>query len=290
MKYWDTVTERLPEGKIEWPDGKRLAVLVAFDYQSEMGKWEFPDGTPNYSQITEASYGGRVGIWRILDILDRQGVHATFNTCGMTAEAYPETARAIVERGHEIAGHTYDHLLQWTLSEEDERESIRKTVETIKRITGVRVKGWRCPIVQPSPNTLRLLCEEGFIWDSNFLNYDKPYMLEIGDKELVEIPYTFSTDDFPFIYGSVIQENGGFPGARNIPRHLFEMLKDEFDVLYKESATDPKMFIFQSHPLIVGRAHRSKYFEMILSYIKQHDGIWFATLSEVAEWWLKHYK
>src|SRR3990172_7376932 len=108
MKYWDTITERLP-GKIQWPEGKRLAVLIAFDYQSEVGKKVFPDGTPNYGQITEASYGGRVVIWRLLDILDRQGIKATFNVCGMTAELYPESAKAIVDRGHEIAGHTYDH-------------------------------------------------------------------------------------------------------------------------------------------------------------------------------------
>ena len=82
MKYWDHITERLPQEPIRWPDGARIAVLSLFDYQAEVGEWTFPDGTPNYGQITEASYGGRVGIWRLLDILDRRGIKATFDKLG----------------------------------------------------------------------------------------------------------------------------------------------------------------------------------------------------------------
>ncbi|MFQ5913437.1 MAG: polysaccharide deacetylase family protein [Nitrospinota bacterium] len=290
MQYWDYVQEKLPTGKIQWPEGKRIAILVCFDYQSEVGNWSFPDGTPNYGQLTEASYGGRVGIWRILDILDRQGVKATFNVCGVTAERYPESAKAIVDRGHEIGGHAYHHELQWKLAEKEETEVIRKSIDAIQRITGERIVGWRCPLVQPSQNTLRILCDEGFVWDSDFLNYDLPYMLTIGDKELVEIPYTFSTDDFPFLIGSVSHEAGGFPTARNTPADLYGMWKDEFDVLYAESEADPKMFIFQNHPFVMGRAHRAKYFEMFLSYIKGHEDVWFARCIDVADWWLKRYR
>jgi len=290
MKYWDYITERLPKQPIQWPKGARIAVCVAFDYQAEVGDtWVFPDGTPNYGQITEASYGGRVGIWRILDILDKHQIKGTFNTCGMTAELYPESARAIVERGHEIAGHTYTHKAQWTLPLEEEVQEVRKTVATIKNLTGAQIVGWRCPVVQPSKNTLKILCDEGFVWDSDFLNYDWPYMLDIGGKSLVEIPYTFSTDDFPFIYGAVRQEVGGFPGPRQTPTALYQMLRDEFDVLYAESAKTPKMFIFQSHPLIVGRAHRALHFDRLLEYIKGFPGVWFARLNDVAQWWLKNY-
>ena len=289
MKYWDYITERLPQEPVRWPNGARIAVLTLFDYQAEVGDWTFPDGTPNYGQITEASYGGRVGIWRLLDILDRHGIKATFNTCGMTAELYPDSVRAIVERGHEIAGHTYSHGPQWKLSLEEEVDEVRKTVASIQRITGARIVGWRCPVVQPSKHTLKILCDEGFLWDGDFLNYDLPYMLDIGDKSLVEIPYTFSTDDFPFIYGAVKQEVGGFPGPRQTPSALYQLWKDEFDVLYAESAAKPKMFAFQQHPLIAGRAHRSLYYDRILEYIKRHEGVWFARCTDVARWWLEHY-
>lgn len=290
MRYWDSIEERLPTGRIEWPNGARLAVLVAFDYQAEVGDWFLPDGSAHYGQITEASYGGRVGIWRLLDILEKHGVRATFNTCGITAERYPESARAIVAGGHEIAGHTYSHRAQWTLSEDEEREEIRRTVATIGELTGERIVGWRCPVVQPSPNTLRLLVEEGFAWDGNFLNYDLPYMLDVpGAGSLVEIPYTFSTDDFPFIYGAVDQAVGGFPGPRNTMADLHQIQKDEFDVLYAESARAPRMFVFQNHPLIVGRAHRAVYFDRLLEHMKSHDGVWFARFDEVAAWWRERY-
>jgi peptidoglycan-N-acetylglucosamine deacetylase len=284
MKYWDTITDRLPVEPIRWPNGARIAVLSLFDYQAEVGVWQFPDGTPNYGQITELSYGGRVGIWRLLNILDKHGVKATFNTCGMTAELHPASVRAIVDRGHEIAGHTYSHRAQWKLPYDEEVQEVRKTVDVIKKLTGARIVGWRCPIVQPSPNTLRILTEEGFVWDGDFLNYDLPYMLDIGDKKLVQIPYTFSTDDLPFIYGS-----GNLPSPRQTPWNLFRLCKEEFDVLYAESATSPKMFCFQTHPEVMGRAHRSIYYDQLLEYIKGHDGVWFATCNEVAQWWLKHY-
>lgn len=289
MRYWANITERLPKEPIRWPNGARIAVLSLFDYQAEAGVWEFPDGTPNYGQLTELSYGGRVGIWRLLDILDKHGVKATFNVCGVTARDYPKSAIAIVERGHEIAGHTHTHRIQYNLPYEDEVWEVRQTVETIKNVTGARIVGWRCPIVQPSRNTLGILADEGFLWDGNFLNYDLPYMLDIGDKKLVEIPYTFSTDDFPFIYGAVRQDFGGFPGPRQTPSALFHLLKDEFDVLYAESAERPKMFCFQTHPEVMGRAHRSLYFDRLLEHIKGHEGVWFARCSEVAQWWLQHY-
>ena len=290
MKYWDYITERLPVGKIEWPEGKRIAVLVLFDYQAEVEEsFVFPDGTPHYGQITEASYGGRVGIWRLLDILDRHNIKATFNVCGITAERYPESARAIVERGHEIAGHTYDHSRAWELKFDEETENIRKTVAVIKDITGARIVGWRCPVVQPSPNTFKILADEGFIWDSNFLNYDLPYMLDIGDKSLVEIPYTFSTDDFPFIYGNLNVAAGGFPAPRNTMADLYQIWLDEFNVLYAESGKSPKMFAFQNHPLIMGRAHRSLYFDRFLAYLRTFADVWFARCSDVAKWWFEHY-
>jgi peptidoglycan/xylan/chitin deacetylase (PgdA/CDA1 family) len=294
MTYWDYVSERLPPAKIKWPNGARMAVCVLFDYQAEMGTtYKVANGDPNYAQITEASYGGRVAIWRLLDILDRHDVKASFNTCGVTAEHYPESARAIVERGHEIAGHAYNHELQWELSAADEADIIRKTVASIKRITGERIVGWRCPRVEPSPHTLRILADEGFVWDGDFLNYDLPYMLDIktrkGRKSMVEIPYTFSTDDYPFVYGTANRSVGGFPSFRNSYKDLYQILRDEFDMLYKESATTPKMFAFQNHPLCVGRAHRAKYFEMLLAYMKTFPDVWFAKCIDVANWWLKHY-
>lgn len=290
MRYWDQITERLPSGDIKWPNDARIAVLVAFDYQAEVGEWTFPDGTPNYGQITEASYGGRVAIWRVLEIMEKHGVKGTFNTCGLTAEYYPETAEAIVAHGHEIAGHTHTHRAQFKLSYEEEREEVRNTVESIQRITGERIVGWRCPIVQPSQNTMRILIEEGFEWDGNFLNYDLPYMLDVPEAgSIVEIPYTFSTDDFPFIYGAVRQDYGGFPGPRNTMADLFQIQKDEFDVLYAESESMPRMYVFQNHPLVMGRAHRALYFDRLLEHIKSQEGVWFATFKEVSDWWRAHY-
>lgn len=284
MKYWGRVEEKLQSKDVSWPNGAKMAFVISFDYQSEVGEWHFPDGTPNYEQLTEMSYGGRQGFWRLLEILDKHNLKGTFNTVGKTAELYPETAKAIVAKGHEIAGHTYTHRAVWKMKKEEEVEEIQKNIDAIKSITGQRILGWRTPKVQLSENTIELLCDMGFVWDGDFLNYDLPYMLQVNGKSLVEVPYSFAVDDFPFYYAS-----GDFPRPRNTPSQLYECLRDEFDVLYKESDKTPKMFIFQTHPEMTGRPHRAKHFDKFLEYAKQHDGIWFARIIDVANWWKKNY-
>ena len=271
------IEERLTGGNIEWPNKARMAVLVTFDYQAEVGAPTLPSGKINYAIHTERMYGGRHGIWRVLDILDKYGLKSTFFVSGVTAERYPESVRAMRDRGHDIAGHAYAHEELHLFSRAEEKEIIGKTIAAIEKVSGVRPQGWRSPKVLISENTLELLAEYGFVYNSDFLNEDLPYVLKVGGKEMVEIPYTFTTDD-ACLYSPIDYPYG-------IPRNVLGVWQDEFDVLYKESEKSPKMVIICMHPYLTGRPSRSKALDDFLGYIKNFKGLWFARGIDVANWW-----
>lgn len=266
---------------IQWPGEARMAVVITFDCQADEGIPLLPGGYKNYQQITERQYGGRHGIFRVLDLMDKYQVKATFLMSGAMAERYPEAARQVVQRGHEIAGHAYHHEdPYYLLSREEEREVMRKTIAAIQGVTGVRPLGWRCPKVLVTENTIELLAEEGFLWNSDFLNEDLPYILDMGKRRLVEIPYSFFTDDAP-LYNTAGQPYG-------IPRNVFTVWQDEFDVLYQESAQSPQMFILTLHEYLSGRPSRSRPLDNFLSYMRGFPGLWFARCIDVANWWLEN--
>ncbi len=172
--------------KINWPDGYRMAVVLTFDFQG--GEDVKPDrnGKINHEEWTQGEYGPQTGIWRILRILDETGVKGTFLTCGAIAERYPEAIKAIAQRGHEIAGHGYHHEVARDLTRDEEREVMRKTIEMIEKRSGKRPVGWRS--CTQSPNSLELLMEHGFLWNSNSFAHDLPFVWEKDNGMLAELP------------------------------------------------------------------------------------------------------
>ena len=148
-----------------WPDGVRLPVVLTFEHQSGEGTPLLPGDRPNYMMGGALEYGGRTGIWNILEVLDTLGVTATFFVCGTTAEKYPDAVRAAHKAGHEIAGMSYSFERVRTAGTAREQAMVRKTVKVLQDICGAEIKGWRCPDYRVSPQTLDILSEEGFAWD-----------------------------------------------------------------------------------------------------------------------------
>lgn len=268
------MNENHAQEKIFWPDGCRMTVALTFDFQGGEDVRPLPGGKINHEEYTQAEYGPRTGIWRILRILDEAKVKATFMTCGGIAERYPEATKAITQHGHEVAGHGYHHEVARDLSREEEKDVIRRTTEMIKSVTGKRPAGWRS--CTQSQNSLELLMEQGYLWNSNSFSYDLPFLWESGSKELVELPRQ------PFGDGRVYghRDNGN-------PNDALVVWKSFFDDLYEESKTAPTFCTFQFHPYISSRPGRAGALKGIIQYMKNHEDVWFATGSEVAEWWLK---
>ena len=258
---------------IVWPEGCRIAVALTFDFQGGEDVKPFTDGKIDNEKFTQAEYGPKTGIWRILRILEEYGIRATFLTCGGIAERYPEAVKAIAAKGHEIAGHGYHHEVARNLSREEEKEVIRQTTEIIRSTSGNRPVGWRS--CTQSPNSLELLMEQGYLWNSNSFSYDLPFIWESGARILVELPRQPFGDGRT--YGS--RDSGN-------PNDTLVVWKGLFDELYEEAKSAPTFCPFQIHPYISSRPGRAKTLAGLIQHMRKHEGVWFATGSEIARWCL----
>ena len=262
-------------GRFGWPNDATVAVTLTFDFQGGEDVRPLADGTRDHEEYTQCEYGPHTGIWRILRILDEEGVKATFMTCGAIAERYPDAVKAIAAKGHEIAGHGYHHEVARNLTREAEREVMRKTVEVIRARTGKRPVGWRS--CTQSPNSLELLMEHGFLWNSNSFSHDLPFLWQANGRELVELPRQ------PFGDGRTYQHRNNDAGN---PKDTLLIWKAMFDEFHEEAKLGPTYCPFQFHPYISGRPGRAKTLRTIIQHMKAAGGVWFATGSEVGRWCL----
>jgi peptidoglycan/xylan/chitin deacetylase (PgdA/CDA1 family) len=258
--------------RIHWPNGKRVAVTLTFDFQGGEDVRPLPSGLIDNEEWTQCEYGPHTAIWRILRILDEEGVKATFLTCGGIAERYPDAIKAIVAKGHEIAGHGYHHETARDLTLEQEDDVQARTVAMIRERSGRRPYGWRS--CTQSPNSIELLMKHGFLWNSNSFSHDLPFLWEADGKVLVELPRQ------PFGDGRTYFNDHGNPND------TLTIWKGMFDEFHEESKFAPSYVPFQFHPYISGRAGRARTMRTIIQHMKNADGVWLATGSEVARWCL----
>ncbi len=190
-----------------WPADKPLAVSVNVMLEG----WAAPDapgigpmGNPLRPGVADlqarswADYGAKVGAWRLLDLLDREGVRAVFYTSGVVAALYPDLAAAIVKRGHHVAAHGWSQgTLPPYLSPEAEQADIARCVDIIAETTGQPPGGWLSPRCTPSAVTSGLLARAGFRWHADMFDADLPYPLETDAGRLVGMPFTMEVNDMP---------------------------------------------------------------------------------------------
>jgi peptidoglycan-N-acetylglucosamine deacetylase len=259
--------------KVFWPNNNRVAVTLTFDFQGGEDVRPLANGLIDHEEYTQCEYGPHTGVWRILRILEEEGVKATFLTCGGIAERYPDAVEAIVAGGHEVAGHGYHHEVARDLSREQEHDVMRRTVDMIKQRAGKAPIGWRS--CTQSPNSIELLMEHGFLWNSNSFSHDLPFLWESGGKVLVELPRQ------PFGDGRTYQHSNNDAGN---PENALIVWRGMFDEFHDESVHTPGYCPFQFHPYISGRPGRGKALRTIIRHMKQAGGVWFATGSELARW------
>lgn len=289
-KWGETFGAELPTKLAQnWPEGVRIAVMLTFDtqgdvdaavpgYQHSSGFWR--EGAINYCDLTQRQYDTRRGVQRILEILARHEIRATFPTTGITAEWYPEIAEAIVEGGHELAVHGYRHVPLHTLDAEGERAEIEAATAAIQNVLGHQPHGWRSPMYSTTPNTIQILTELGYLYNSDFHNDDMPYLLENDGRTIVEIPA--GLDDWML---NLIQvpENVGMGGVPySSPSHVTDVLSSNFDMLYLEAASEPRVMQWCMHPKITGMPHRAWGLEQVIKHMRSHAGVRFCAMEDVA--------
>lgn len=258
---------------VNWPSGIKCPVVLSFDVDAELLWKVWLDTPPSIIDVSQGEYGPKVGLPRILDMLTRHGIKATFFTPGWVAEKYHEQIKRVSQEGHEIAHHGYLHEDCSKLTYEQEKDMIIRGSEALKRVTGKTPKGARLGI---GSNTMKLLSELGFVYESTMMDDDEPYRVKSdrGEQKLVELPVTFAFNDTSYFAYTF-----GMAKPFLVPREVEGVYKDEFDCMYSEN----KYCMFMLHPQIIGRASRLAMLERTIEYMKSRQGVWFATALEVAE-------
>ena len=257
---------------------KGFPVLLSFDIDAEtMWTSRDPKNAERPIVMSQGAYGWKVGMPRILDLLERYGLKVTFFVPGLVMEQRPAMVEAILKQGHEIAHHSWSHAWIVNLTRDQEREEMDKGIEIIQRMTGRKPVGYRSPAAEFSPHTLRMLHEYGFGYSSNYFDDDSPYLHRIDGTvtDLVEFPFAWVLDDAPFFQYSIT-----LPGrTMQAPSAVFEAWRREFDVLYRED----RYFCLAMHPQIIGRPSRITLLEDLIKYILGHSRVWLARCDEVAD-------
>jgi peptidoglycan/xylan/chitin deacetylase (PgdA/CDA1 family) len=268
-----------PAEPVAWPDGKTAAAAFTFDLDAESGVLcSHPQAATRLSVMSHQAYGPLTGLPRLLRILDRQGVRATFFVPGYTAHRHPDAVRAIVAAGHEIAHHGYLHEPLIDVDEETEAAILDRGLAALEEVAGVRPVGYRAPMSELTYNSARLLADRGFLYDISLMDADVPYELAAdadGTRSIVEIPMDWALDDWeqycyiPGVWGSGLIES---------PDKAVAMWRAEFEAMRRENGC----FVLTNHPFLSGRPGRAAALEGLIEHVAGCADVWLAPLGDVA--------
>ncbi len=276
----EPASERVSDPSPFWPAGHRAAAAVSFDVDAESAILaDRPEAASRLTVMSHQAYGPRVGVPRLLRILERRGLRATFFVPGFTAERHPDAVLAIRDSGHEIGHHGYLHEPVFRATAEEEQRYLLRGLEALDRVAGVRPVGYRAPWWETTYRTPALLAKHGFAYDSSLMDADRPYRLATaagpGAPTLVEIPIQWALDDWeqyaflPDLTGSGVIES---------PRKVLELWTAEFEALVAEGGC----FVLTMHPFLSGRPSRAAALDELLGRMQATAGLWIATLGEIA--------
>jgi allantoinase len=271
-----------------WPGGARLALSLVVNVE-EGAEFNVLDGdrgpepvdelgitlkkpVRNFGNESNYAYGIHEGAPRVLALLARQGMPATFTAAAVALERAPQLASAIMQAGHEVCAHGYRWAHQLGMTEEQEREFIRKATASIERSTGVRPVGWLSRYLHTG-ETRRLLSEEGYLYHMDDYSRDEPFFDRSLAKPMVVLPYALDSNDMKM-----------WNAPSLTPRAWCEYAIDTFDWLLKESEARPRMMSLGVHLRIIGRPGRIGALERFLQHVAEHadQKVWVARRCDIA--------
>jgi allantoinase len=275
-----------------WPGDARIAVSFVLNVE-EGGENSVLHGDPAsetfLSEIVNAQpfadrhlsmeslyeYGSRAGVWRVLRLFASRGLPLTVFAVARALQANPALTGALLDAGHEIAGHGLRWISYQDIDVDTERAHLAEAVRILTDLVGSPPLGWYTG--RDSPNTRRLVVEHGgFLYDSDSYADDLPSWVAVGSQAHLIIPYTLDTNDMRF----------ATPQGFNTGDHFFAYCRDAFDVLYAEGATSPKMLSIGLHARIVGRPARFAALERLVDHMLRRHGVWIARRVDIARHWI----
>ena len=267
-----------PEPTLQWPKGKLMCCTFRVAYEAFRKSGRFKRSSKievNVASLSHANYGGSVGIWRLMDIFDRNQIKATIGPNALAVEKWPDSVKAAHEAGHEIASHGTTNDIQMTdLIPNEQREEIRTCTRTIAECIGTRPIGWAGQGNMHTPETLGILADEGYRWFGDAFDDDVPYVAEVGGKRICVIPKLNYANDWR-------AWSGGLGNATT----FFEGFRTSFDYMYQEALRGRAgaMDVIV-HAELGGRPNIAVAFEQMIRYAKQYqDEIWIPRRREVAD-------
>jgi peptidoglycan-N-acetylglucosamine deacetylase len=264
---------------IKWPNNAKCACCLTFDMDADsLIHIEYPnDGNRRVSAISMLRYGPKVAVPRIVESYRQLGIKQTFFIPAWCIEQYPDAVEAILKGGHEIAHHSYIHENPLEQTEADEAHWLDAGIEVIKRVTGKAPRGWRAPLYNFSDNSLDLLLDRGFKYDSSLMGADIPYVLKSRKTghELIEIPGHWGLDDWPqWVQSFDLKYMMPVRSARN----GFDLYLGEFEAAYAYGG----LWLPVLHPFCTGRLARWHVFHEFLEKVVAQGDVWFAPMEEIA--------
>ena len=283
-EHWRKLVGRVRAGRElrprEWPGGARCAVALSFDSDHETN--ELRDGGKSIGRLAWGQYGNRVAVPRILKLLERYGVKATFYVPAVAALLHPDEQRRIVAEGHEVGIHGWIHELNSVLPHEDERDLMLRSADTLEKISGARPVGMRTPSWDFSWNTLAIAAEMGLLYDSSLMSDEDCYelLLDGAPSGVVELPVEWVRDD------AVYFMMNRFSALRPYtpPTGVFDIFRREFEAAYQDGG----LFQLTMHPHVIGYRSRIWIVEELIRLAQSRPGVWFGTHAEVARWAKEH--
>ncbi|MBS1890583.1 MAG: polysaccharide deacetylase family protein [Actinobacteria bacterium] len=263
--------------KIQWPDEALVAVqlLVAFEAFDEHSQFTTEASTGvNPFSLSYGEYGAHAGVWRLLQLMEDEGVVSSVAINGLAAERHPEAIAAMAERGHELVGHGWvnDALMP---GGDAEREMIAKTLDAIEAAGGTRPTGWVSPGKMGSVDSERLLLDAGIRYTGDDASDDLPFLVDVDGRQLAVVPTVdlASNDLLQWVL------TGQGPGT------IAEGFKVTFDAVYEEAlAGRPGSVGLVLHCHGAGRPTLIPLVRELIRYCKRHTGVWFARGDEIADW------
>ncbi len=277
--HWRGLVDQVRAGRnllpAKWPEGASVAVALSFDSDHETN--ELRDGGKSVGRLSWGQYGTRKGVPRILDVLSKHDISATFFVPAVSALLHPDEQRRIIDLGHEIGIHGWIHELNSVLPYETEKDLMFRSAETLEKITGVRPVGLRTPSWDFSPNTLRIERELELLYDSSLFADDDPYeLLENGEATgIVELPVEWIRDDA--VYFNMVR-------PYTPPTAVYDIFRREFDGARQENG----LFLLTMHPHVIGYRSRIWILEELIQHMKSTGDVWFATHADIARYVWSH--
>lgn len=257
-----------------WPNNARVAVILSFDSDHETSGLR--DGETSPGRMAQGEYGARVGVPRIMQLLKRYEIPASFFIPAVCALLRPQEVPTYVEAGHEVAVHGWIHERNSSLTYDQELDLLGRAIEVLEKQSGARPLGIRTPSWDFSDSTLDVIADLGLLYDSSLMADDEPYELlaDARPTGIIEIPVEWIRDDAPYL------KMDRFSSSRPYtpPRQICQIWKDEFDAAY----ADGGVFQLTMHPHFIGHRSRLVVLEELLRHIRAFDDIWITTHADLA--------